>query len=424
LYSKAHICFNILQEINNWFFSILAFVTKFINFKEGRMDNSYYFRREDFGWKLVVLSLLVLLFLLICFYLYQSDLSDFPHHYIVGDWLINYQDAGFKRRGMSGSFFFLLQDLTDIPLKYLVFFTHISLYLIFFLNLASILKTKILNLGYVLLLFSPYTLLFLANDRAAVGRKEVILLAIFSMAANWVNKGSYNFNKKLFIMLSLFIASFFHEIVLFFIPYFFLLESNLSSSNLIENLKKNFGYVLATLIPILAILIWGGGINEGNSISILHDRGIEMHGGIFEPRWTQVSYNQLMSDIMLFPMGYFEYSISLTYMFFFLIYYLRISKKMDFLFSVIVCFLISIPMFFVALDWGRWLFIHFILISIILSNKLINKESNARNQTLTTNKISNVSYFFLIGNVVLGVGHYANGLRFSVLLRQIIKYLT
>uniref|UniRef100_A0AAU6WPZ0 Uncharacterized protein n=1 Tax=Chryseobacterium endophyticum TaxID=1854762 RepID=A0AAU6WPZ0_9FLAO len=26
--------------------------------------------------------------------------------YILADWLINYQDGGFKRRGLSGSFFF------------------------------------------------------------------------------------------------------------------------------------------------------------------------------------------------------------------------------------------------------------------------------------------------------------------------------
>ena len=126
---------------------------------------------------------------------------------------------------------------------------------------------------------------------------------------------------------------------------------------------------------------------------------------------------------MFYPMGYFLYSISFTYMFCFLIYYLRISKKMDFLFSIIVCFLLSIPLFVVALDWGRWLFIHFTLISIILSIKLTNKESNGGNQTLSFSQISSLTYFFLIGNLVLGVGHYANGLQFSVLFRYIIKYL-
>jgi hypothetical protein len=96
---------------------------------------------------------------------------------------------------------------------------------------------------------------------------------------------------------------------------------------------------------------------------------------------------------------------------------------MDFLFSIIVCFLLSIPLFVVALDWGRWLFIHFTLISIILSIKLTNKESNGGNQTLSFSQISSLTYFFLIGNLVLGVGHYANGLQFSVLFRYIIKYL-
>lgn len=222
-------------------------------------------------------------------------------------------------------------------------------------------------------------------------------------------------------MLNLFIASFFHELSLFFTPYFFLLESNLSLSNFTENLKKNFGYILATLIPTLAILIFGVDINEGHSISILHERNIEIQGGIFEPRWS--SHNQLISDIALYPMGYFKYSISLTYMICFLIYYLRISKKMDLLFSIIFCFIFSIPLFVLALDWGRWLFIHFTLILILLSIKLTNKESNNGNQTLSFRQISSLTYFFFIGNLIVGVGHCANGLRFSVLFRQIIKYI-
>lgn len=222
-------------------------------------------------------------------------------------------------------------------------------------------------------------------------------------------------------MFNLFIASFFHELSLFFTPYFFLLESNLSFSNCVENLKKNFGYVLATLIPALAIMIFGVDINEGHSIAILHERNIELQGGIFEPRWS--SYNQLISDMLLYPMGYFKYSISLTYMLCFLIYYLRISKKMDLLFSIVICFLFSIPLFVVALDWGRWLFIHFTLLLMILSIKLTNKESNTGNQTLSFKHISSLTYFFLIGNLVIGVSHCANGLQYSLFLRQIIKYL-
>jgi hypothetical protein len=41
--------------------------------------------------------------------------------YILGDWLVNYQDGGFKRRGLSGSFFFLLQDMTGVKLNILVY---------------------------------------------------------------------------------------------------------------------------------------------------------------------------------------------------------------------------------------------------------------------------------------------------------------
>ena len=55
--------------------------------------------------------------------------------YVLGDWLINYQDGGFKRRGISGSLFFFLQDFSGLNLNILVFsfqFIVISLFFFFF----------------------------------------------------------------------------------------------------------------------------------------------------------------------------------------------------------------------------------------------------------------------------------------------------
>ena len=41
--------------------------------------------------------------------------------YVLGDWLINYQDGGFKRRGLLGSLILLIHDSIGIKLEMIVF---------------------------------------------------------------------------------------------------------------------------------------------------------------------------------------------------------------------------------------------------------------------------------------------------------------
>ena len=39
----------------------------------------------------------------------------------MSDWLINYYDGGFKRRGLMGTLFIFFSDTFTIPLKWVVF---------------------------------------------------------------------------------------------------------------------------------------------------------------------------------------------------------------------------------------------------------------------------------------------------------------
>src|SRR5690606_5491866 len=69
--------------------------------------------------------------------------------YILADWLINYEDGGFKRRGLSGSFFFLLQDLTGISLNYLVYSCQFIIISLFFWLYVKLIRYKITTLLYL-----------------------------------------------------------------------------------------------------------------------------------------------------------------------------------------------------------------------------------------------------------------------------------
>ncbi|KFF75078.1 hypothetical protein HX13_07500 [Chryseobacterium sp. P1-3] len=55
-----------------------------------------------------------------------------------GEWIINYQDGGFKRRGLLGTLFIWINELTDIKLEHIVFaFIFFTLYCLFFLFYSS-----------------------------------------------------------------------------------------------------------------------------------------------------------------------------------------------------------------------------------------------------------------------------------------------
>lgn len=100
--------------------------------------------------------------------------------YILADWLINYQDGGFKRRGLSGTFFFLLQDLTGFRLNHLVYFVQFIIITGFFWVYTQLIRYKITDLLYLSLLLSSVGFVGLLNTVTYVGKKEFIVFLLFT----------------------------------------------------------------------------------------------------------------------------------------------------------------------------------------------------------------------------------------------------
>ena len=99
--------------------------------------------------------------------------------YALGDWMINYEDGGFKRRGLSGSIFIFLSNLTGIYVGKIVFST-IAIFYTSYLGMLIYYFRKIrFDFSLLLFLLLPTTLLFPINDLYAFGRKEIILFNLF-----------------------------------------------------------------------------------------------------------------------------------------------------------------------------------------------------------------------------------------------------
>ncbi|WP_313216074.1 hypothetical protein [Soonwooa sp.] len=277
--------------------------------------------------------------------------------YILGDWLINYQDGGFKRRGLSGSFFFLLQDLTSFPLNYLVFGFQLTIIVSFFLIYFKIIKNKKLDLLYLSLMLSSVGFVGLFNCVDYAGKKEFIIFLLFALLVFWLTSNKLTKTKEWIIVLGLFITMFLHEIALFFIPYF-IIALYLKERKF--QVKRYLKYFAAVFIPAILIVLFGKEINEGHSLAILKERGVVFTRGIFFWDINEREYIKNAFD------DYRWYFLSLAISIFHVIFYLKtekISKTIGWM--ILAAFLFSLPLFVLAIDWGRWMYIHMMFLIIM-----------------------------------------------------------
>jgi hypothetical protein len=355
---------------------------------------------------------LILAFITYNLYVFAKGMDGF----IFLDWLINYHDGGFKRRGLGGSFFFVIHDITHISLVKLVFLTQVSFYMFFLVVLCKIILSKAIDLKFLVFLFSPLTFLFFVNDPDGIGRKEVILYAIFTLYTYWVSTNSLTRLKEHLVLALLFLATFWHELMFFYTPYFLLIRYFHSNDQKFEFSLRTALYLLAGLLPLLIILIWGTEINNGNSIKLLNDRGIFFSNGIF--MWKD-SALEWWSNNGFQP--YLWYTVPVVYGFLMLYFYwdgIKVNKLKSGFYFLIGCFLFSAPLFFLAIDWGRWIAIHFTMILVMLGSLLPSKMENL-NEIKQNYKVEISTVIFLLANFLFMMPHVRTGFKFNSILLSI-----
>jgi len=315
----------------------------------------------------LLINLLILataVFALILTYIHNQN-SD---GYILGDWLINYQDGGFKRRGLSGSLFFLIQDFTGLKLNLAVYFFQVNIICGFFYTYFKIIKSKKPDLLYLSLLLSSIGFIGIFNCVDYVGKKEMIVFFIFTVFIKYLNDNQLTKTKEYLICFALLIAMFFHEITFFFTPYF-LIGLYLKTGKF--EFKRYLKYILVTIIPAFLIFFFGKEINEGHSIEILKQRGVILTDGIFFWDFNERKYiADHFADYRLYAISFL---ISLIHVAFYLKY--QNGRK---LLSIVLllAFLFSLPLFYLAIDWGRWLYIHLIFMIILFSLSLPKRSED------------------------------------------------
>jgi hypothetical protein len=305
----------------------------------------------------------------------------------TGDWLYNYA-GGFVRRGLSGFVILSCSDFLKMPPNIIVFLIETALYFSFLLALYFNLRNKKFDLSYLVLLLSPVTLIYPLVEPWVLGKKEIILFLIFTIYVTCLHKRRLYSNLMILnivFSILLFIATLIHELVIFYIPYFLLavyIKSRIDKEPFqpVKSLITISGPCIATII----VALFGLHMNTTAMCSELQARGLP--DTICESMVWYMNSGGIGDNLKYFAAnGYLRsYSISFLLGLLPFVFYILIAKPpllslKRFIILIVVFFLFSTPLFVLALDWGRWINIHFIMMLItttLLLNKRTTEESD------------------------------------------------
>ncbi|MDH6251296.1 hypothetical protein M2347_001023 [Chryseobacterium sp. H1D6B] len=331
--------------------------------------------------------------------------------YILADWLINYQDGGFKRRGLSGSFFFILQDLTGLRLNYIVYFFQFSIISLFFWYYSKLIRYKVTTLLYLSLLLSSIGFLGILNNVTYVGKKEFIVFLIFTYFVYLLDNDKLSKWKEILICIFLFVSTLLHEVTLFYVPYFAV--ALFIKTGKFEY-KRYLKYFLAAGIPALLIIAFGKNVNEGMSLEILSKRGVHPVYGIFF--WNIDERLYIKQHISEYKLYFISLGISVLHLGFYL-KYLNNRKIISIL--LIGAFLFSFPLFYLAIDWGRWMYIHMMMLIVLFALMLKKGSSMYASEPVTIDKKFYITSLIIVFSFIYRVEMSGKGFSFQGMFYRI-----
>lgn len=280
-----------------------------------------------------------------------------------GDWIINYQDGGFKRRGLFGSLFIGINELTHIKLEYIVFAFVALLYTAIFYLLIKLFWNEKNNLLVIALILLPTGFGMAIKDPNIAAKKEMLFFFLYLVYILCLR--SKIIVKDITITFFIIIAILAHEAAFFYLPFVGLAYFMKNEGSSFDKLKK---IVLYQLLPgaIIMLLLYKFGISlkTENTIEFFKAHGLVLEEmGIFDynPNYNVInSYKSHLYD-------YQTYGISILLGALTVYIYCKFNKiKINTLFLIIqVLFLI--PLFYLAVDWGRWVNIFFSLLTIFIA---------------------------------------------------------
>jgi len=312
---------------------------------------------QDYSKDNILFILLVTIYLPLFDY-YKILNQNGGHNFMTADWLINYK-YGFVNRGFTGT---LLLSLFDDGKALLVFLTYflIFIYLSIFYFLNKSFKRNSEKFITAVLIFSPAGFLLPIYDSQASFRKELIgILGLFILLSS-INTENFKKNLKIsgFILT---IGIFSHSINLFFIPTIFLLLYRYQKT------RNIFDYLLF-LFPALLFLVLNFFFkpSEQKLFAIKNKMCTQIYELGLEKLCGYGSFDFITWDLNAHYVVTQNYIINLNRENYFIYILFFILSLVPFVFEknifslfqeFFIIGLTFIPLFLIAIDWGRWIHI-------------------------------------------------------------------
>ena len=367
---------------------------------------------------LIILSLVIIINNFSRFYRYNNAF-EFDSRFS------NYQ-GGFVRRGLPGEFFFQMYELFNMHPGWMIFIFVCILYFLFYLFFFHLVKKIKLDKFFTFAIFSPIAFYFPVLNNKATGHKEIIFLCFFSIFCFFLPKMKKLHANYLMILITLFVGlsheglifysmyliipfllifnfKSFKEIlfnltpllsiilILFFLIYYFkgtdqhVIDICDSVKNYVNSECKNSGQIALIASSFEQALAWKkvAGIYEGTHGVPLYPKYFIIYGTGFVLGFLPLAILYGKSKLIKFPINLLKVH-PLVFLFFPL--------------------LTTAPIYYIAFDWGRYLYISYMSSLIILIFCLRNDIFYIRQKNSIIKDNIFVKFLFITSIIIYGFG--------------------
>jgi len=314
------------------------------------------------------------------FYNFTKELSIGQY----SDWLINYQ-GGFVRRGLIGEFLYQIHSILSIRLDILIFLTVSLLYIFFYKNFLTIIKTLKFHFLNLLIVFSPLSFFWPVMEEKASGRKGVLYLFLLTVTALQIKKINFYKQKYLIILFSAIIV-FSHTGFLFLLPFFLLVLIFSNKNKKFKIVLKEILIIISSWLLFLIILINNTIVGQEqielicNSVTKFVRKDCTTIGYISTLSWSLELNLELKKSLWMREYYNLFFSIAFLVSFLPLLTILYNSKfvnykKINVVFFYILFLLSTFPLYYLGVDYGRYLHLTYmssiIVYALALGNRVI-----------------------------------------------------
>ena len=324
----------------------------------------------------------------------------------VGDWLVSYE-FGLVRRGLLGLPILSATTLLSKPPETIVLAIQVALYTLLFLLLFILARPKRLNVWFLVFLFSPAGLLFPLYEPMVMGRKDVLFFVAFALYACWMPRPDRAWTWIVAFALGA-ATTLAHEMFFFFTPYFFVMRFFQTRESTGRRFAPELSLFAGSLLALVVVSTVGANMHGDAQCASLLRRGFEedLCNGIMRYPVTTLgdSIRETAAGVRA-RRYYVAYPIAAVLAALPLVPLFALTGRRlfrPFVLSTLAALAFTLPMFVIALDWGRLLNIHVMAIAVVIAAFLLDDRK-------TPGAVVGATSAWLRVAIVLAVGWYLTG---------------